>query len=225
MDASVIDRGAVRSLGCADTIDCDDGHTRHMTLPVSKPASQPYGGNVGSGLGSRKRSAAGLIAIALIMAMLIAACGGSGDDSDSDQGGPTHHRRDRTGDEGKPDARRRGHLALAAESSGGWCLPEAQLAISGIQVARAIYDTLAVPTTRTSTSPYLADKITPERRLHRAGRSTFAPASSSTTALRSTRQVVKDNLDAYRGKLPEPVAAAVHVRVRQRQGRHGRSTR
>ena len=34
---------------------------------------------------------------------------------------------------------------LEAETSGGWCLPEAQLAIAGIQVARAIYDTLTVP--------------------------------------------------------------------------------
>ena len=32
-------------------------------------------------------------------------------------------------------------FALDAESTGGWCLPEAQLAIAGIQVARSIYDT------------------------------------------------------------------------------------
>ena len=36
-------------------------------------------------------------------------------------------------------------FALEAETTGGWCLPEAQLAISGIQVARAIYDYLTVP--------------------------------------------------------------------------------
>ena len=36
-------------------------------------------------------------------------------------------------------------LALDAESTGGWCLPEAQLAIAGIQVARSIYDYLDRP--------------------------------------------------------------------------------
>ena len=37
---------------------------------------------------------------------------------------------------------------LEADTSGGWCLQKAQLAIAGIQVARTIYDTLTMPDQR-----------------------------------------------------------------------------
>jgi len=33
---------------------------------------------------------------------------------------------------------------LEAETTGGWCIPRASLAVSGITVASAIYDTLTV---------------------------------------------------------------------------------
>jgi ABC-type transport system substrate-binding protein len=36
-------------------------------------------------------------------------------------------------------------FGVDAETPGGWCLPEAQLSASGIEVASAIYDTLTVP--------------------------------------------------------------------------------
>ena len=52
-------------------------------------------------------------------------------------------------------------FALDAETTGGWCLPEAQLAIAGIQVARAIYDYLTVPDDKGDYVPILADKVTP----------------------------------------------------------------
>ena len=51
-------------------------------------------------------------------------------------------------------------LALDAESTGGWCLPEAQLAIAGIQVARTIYDTLTMPGADGKIHPYLAQSVT-----------------------------------------------------------------
>ncbi len=52
-------------------------------------------------------------------------------------------------------------FALDAETTGGWCLPEAQLAIAGIQVARSIYDYLTVPDDKGGYVPFLADTVTP----------------------------------------------------------------
>ena len=50
---------------------------------------------------------------------------------------------------------------LEAETGGGWCPATARLAISGIQVAAAIYDTLMVPNTKGEMVPYLAKSVTP----------------------------------------------------------------
>src|SRR5438552_805526 len=93
------------------------------------------------------------------MVMLIAACGSS-----SPKGGP----KPKTGTTSvntkltnvKPDLGGKVTFALQAETTGGWCLPEAQLAISGIQVTRAIYDYLAVPNDKNEYVPELADKNT-----------------------------------------------------------------
>ncbi len=52
-------------------------------------------------------------------------------------------------------------FGLEAESTGGFCLSQAQLAISGIQVAAAIYDTLTVPNAKGQYVPYLAKSVTP----------------------------------------------------------------
>ncbi len=147
-------------------------------------------------LGSRKRSVGGAIALALIMAMLIAACGSSG--SSKPNSTPTTVASNAPVNEGKPVLGGDITMTLPAESSGGWCLPEAQLAISGIQVARSIYDYLALPNDKNEYVPDLADKITPN-----------ADFTSWTIHLRSgikfqdgtpfNAAVVKDNLDAYRG--------------------------
>ncbi len=50
---------------------------------------------------------------------------------------------------------------LEAETAGGWCPPTARLAISGIEVGAAIYDTLTVPNTKNEMVPYLAKSVTP----------------------------------------------------------------
>ena len=71
--------------------------------------------------------------------------------------------------------------------SSTWCLPNAQLSASGIEVVSAIYDTLTVPargpggiihTSRTSLAPSITTRAT------RAGRSPFARMSPSTTVSR-----------------------------------------
>ena len=51
--------------------------------------------------------------------------------------------------------------AVESETASGWCLPEAQLAISGIQVARAIYDTLVQPDASGEMAPMLAESVEP----------------------------------------------------------------
>lgn len=49
---------------------------------------------------------------------------------------------------------------LEAESGGGFCLPDARLAISGIEEVAAMYDTLTVPNTKDVMVPYLAKSVT-----------------------------------------------------------------
>jgi len=67
-------------------------------------------------------------------ALVVAACGGGKSSGGGGGGGEAT---------GKPVAGGDLVYGLEAENSGGWCLPEGQLAISGIQVARSVYDTLS----------------------------------------------------------------------------------
>ena len=83
---------------------------------------------------------------------------------------------------------------LEAEvSDKGYCLPEAELAISGMQVARALYDTLTVPTPRAATCPtsprrwsttttYRTWTITLRAGHHLPRRPRSTPTSSRTTS-------------------------------------------
>ena len=57
-------------------------------------------------------------------------------------------------------------FGLEAETT-NYCLSRAQLAISGIQVVAAVYDTLTVPNAKGVAVPYLAKSVDAERRLHR----------------------------------------------------------
>jgi peptide/nickel transport system substrate-binding protein len=49
---------------------------------------------------------------------------------------------------------------LEAETGGGWCPSTARLAISGIEVGAAIYDTLTAPNSKGQIKPYLAKSVT-----------------------------------------------------------------
>lgn len=90
---------------------------------------------------------------------------------------------------------------LEAETTGGWCLPQAQLAPSGIIVANAIYDTLTTVNTKGEYVPYLAKSVTPN-----------ATYDQWTIELRDgvtfhdgtplDADAVKLNLDSYRGVNP-----------------------
>jgi peptide/nickel transport system substrate-binding protein len=140
----------------------------------------------------RRRWTRGL-ATALALGMLATACGGGGDDSGGGSSG--------SGDEGTPTPGGKIVYGLEAETADGWCLPEAQLAISGIMVARTIYDTLTRPDAEGKYQPWLAESVTPS-----------ADKKEWTIKLREgikfhdgtplTAEVVKNNLDAYRGAYP-----------------------
>lgn len=146
---------------------------------------------------TRPTSRRWIVASAALLAatLVVVACGGGSGSDDSGDGG--------SGDDaaGTPVAGGTVNYGLEAETTGGWCLPEAQLAISGIQVARAIYDTLTAPDENADYQPYLAKTVTPN--------DTF---TEWTIALRDgitfhdgsplDATVVKNNIDAWRGAYP-----------------------
>jgi len=89
-------------------------------------------------------------AAGIALAMLLGACGVQHAGS-----------KDRGGSNGKSTPVPGGSITygLEAETTGGWCLPEAQLAAGGTEVAQAIYETLTVPNANGQFVPYLARSI------------------------------------------------------------------
>jgi peptide/nickel transport system substrate-binding protein len=133
------------------------------------------------------------VACLVALALAAAACGGGGDDSGGGGGG------DGSGDEGTPTPGGQVVYGLEAETTDGWCLPEAQLAIAGIMVARTVYDTLTRPNADGGYDPWLAESVDHNEDYTqwtigiREG-VTFHDGSELTA------EVVKNNLDAYRGQ-------------------------
>lgn len=138
-----------------------------------------------------------VLAIALLLLILMtSACASvdsgatqasGGDDDDAEAGPPQYG--------GKVV------YGLEAETTNGWCLPEGQLAIAGIQVARTLYDTLTVPDGDGGFAPFLAESVTPNPRYTqwtidlRDGIKFHDGTDLDAT-------VVKNNLDAFRGQYP-----------------------
>ena len=86
---------------------------------------------------------------------------------------------------------------LEAETGGGWCPTTARLAVSGIEVGAAIYDTLVVPNSKGDIVPYLAESIEHDPDYVRwTIRLREGIRFHDGTAL--TAEVVRQNLDAYR---------------------------
>ena len=134
--------------------------------------------------------------------MLLASCGGTKSGGSAEASTKPTSKDGETGlkEAGKPV--RGGKLIYGVEAdTPGFCLPEGQLAISGMLVVRAIYDTLTVPNSKGEYVPYLAKSITPN-----------ADFTQWTIGLRKgikfhdgtalDATVVKNNLDAYRGAYP-----------------------
>ena len=117
-------------------------------------------------------------------------------------------------DAGKPVRGGKLIYGLEAETGGGYCLAEGQLAISGIMVARAFYDTLTVPNDKGEYVPYLAKSVTHDAD-YKTWTITLRDGIKFHDGTPLTAEVVKNNIDAYRGKYPGRIVAAVLVRAQQ----------
>lgn len=99
---------------------------------------------------SRRRTLT-FLALLATFALLVAACGG-GDDKSSGGGS--------TSSDGKPVAG--GKITYGLEGgTTSFCLPRAQLAISGIMITQSVYDTLTEPNDKGEIVPYLAKSVEP----------------------------------------------------------------
>ena len=140
---------------------------------------------------SLRRLSVGILAV---VALFASACGSGSDDGGGDSSGDDV-------DAGTPVPGGELVYGLEAETSGGWCLSESQLAVSGIMVARAIYDTLTVPDADGEYVPFLAESVESNEDYTQW---TVTLRDGITfhdgTALDST--VVKNNIDSWRGEYP-----------------------
>src|ERR687898_373885 len=138
------------------------------------------------------------VGVVLALALLAAACGGGGDDGG---GGGTGGGATGTGEEGTTTPGGKVVYGLEAETADGFCLPEAQLAIAGIMVARTLYDTLTRPNAEGEFEPWLAESIE-----HNADSTQWTIGIRDGVKFHDgtdlTAEVVKNNIDASRGKSP-----------------------
>ena len=126
-----------------------------------------------------------------VVALVAASCGGGG----SDGGSGT------AADDGTPVSGGEVVYGLEAETLGGWCLPESTLAISGIMVTRAIYDTLTTPNADGEFVPYLAESLEHNDDFTQ-WTITVRDGVTFHDGTPLTAQVVKNNLDAFLGRYP-----------------------
>jgi len=112
-----------------------------------------------------------------------------------------------------PDKRDGGEITFGLEAENtDYCLSKAQMAISGIQVAAAVYDTLTVPNDKGISVPYLAKSVEPN-----------ADYTEWTIGLRDgvtfhdgsplDADAVKLNLDAYRGAPDAPNSGPLLAKI------------
>ena len=134
--------------------------------------------------------------VLLAVALLASACASVESGSTQVSGGD-----DDDADAGPPQYGGRVVYGVEAETTNGWCLPEGQLAISGIQVARSIYDTLTVPNADGQFVPFLAESVTSNPEFTE-WTITLRPDIVFHDGSPLTAEVVKNNLDAYRGQYP-----------------------
>jgi peptide/nickel transport system substrate-binding protein len=102
-------------------------------------------------------------------------------------------------------------FGLEAENT-DYCLTRAQMAISGIQVAAAVYDTLTVPNDKGVAVPYLAKSVTPntaftEWTIGLRNGVTFQDGTPLDAA------AVKLNLDSYRGAPDAPNSGPLFSKI------------
>ncbi|MGI8755185.1 MAG: ABC transporter substrate-binding protein, partial [Acidimicrobiales bacterium] len=162
----------------------------------------------------RPSSAHGILMLAIevtAVAVLAASCGGTSQGSTKnaktgDSLAKEKHLRVEDGESGLKKAgkpQRGGKLiyGLEAETNDGFCLSSAQLAISGMMVVRAVYDTLTVPNAKGDFVPYLAKSVEPNKD-YTEWTITLRPNIKFHDGTPLTAKVVKNNIDAYRGTYP-----------------------
>ncbi len=101
---------------------------------------------------------------------------------------------------------RGGQLVYGLEAeTDNLCLSSAQVAISGMQLIRAIYDPLVAPDAEGRYKPYLADSLEPSED-YRTWTIKLRPGVVFHDGTPLDATVVKNNLDAYRGQYPNRVS-------------------
>jgi peptide/nickel transport system substrate-binding protein len=141
-------------------------------------------------------------ALLAALALLGTSCSLLGDDGASDAEDVTTVQVVESGlaDAGEPVRGGEVVYGLEAEvSDKGYCLPEAELSISGMQVARALYDTLTVPNADGEYVPYLAKAVEHDD-TYTSWTISLRPDVIFHDGSPLTATVVKNNLDAYRGE-------------------------
>jgi peptide/nickel transport system substrate-binding protein len=140
----------------------------------------------------------------LTLALVASSCGGKKAGSDDKAGGGDDNETEQGVETGLEDAgepQRGGKIVygLEAETDGGWCLSDSQLAISGIQVAKTIYDTLTIPNSKGEYVPYLAESFE-HNDAYDEWTFNLRDGVKFHNGEDLTAEVVKNNFDAYRGK-------------------------
>ncbi|MGI8754646.1 MAG: ABC transporter substrate-binding protein [Acidimicrobiales bacterium] len=174
---------------------------------VNHPAPRAKGIAVGQDRRS-SISAARFGAALLVVTLVAAGCGGASKGSGRAKD-PTAKEQGLTyqaGESGLKTAgqpRRGGTLiyGLEADTNGGFCLPSAQLAISGMMVVRAVYDTLTIPNAKGEYVPNLAQSVEPNAD-YTEWTITVRPHIKFHDGSPLTAKVVKNNIDAFRGTYP-----------------------
>ena len=155
---------------------------------------------------SRIRTRNRTIALAAALAVVVSSCSlvpGQGDDD----AGPNDEITVAAVESGLDEAgtpTRGGQLVYGLEAevgTTGYCLPEAELAISGMQVARSLYDTLTVPDEDGEYVPYLAKALDHDDS-YKEWTISLRPGITFHDGSSLDADVVKNNLDAYRGQYP-----------------------
>jgi peptide/nickel transport system substrate-binding protein len=154
-------------------------------------------------VGSRRSRVTAAVAVVAALAVIASACGSSSKKggSNTNSGSTTTLGVKGANDNGPGVYGGSLTYGIEADTSGGFCLYKAQLAIGGIQVARSIYDTLTMPGADGKIHPYLAQSVTGTAN-NTIWTIKLRPGILFHDGTPLTAQVVKDNLDHYRKDNP-----------------------